>query len=208
MSDFTTPQESFWAGEFGDTYTDRNDGPRWIASNLSLFSRILTRTSRVGSVLELGANRGLNLQALNQLLPEAAFSAVEINEKAVQELRKFEWLEVQHASILDFKPVTKSELVFIKGVMIHLNPEVLPQVYQLMQDASARYICIIEYYNPSPVTVPYRGHTDRLFKRDFAGEMMRAHPGLKLVDYGFVYHGDLNFPQDDLTWFLLEKTNA
>lgn len=208
MSNFATPQESFWAGEFGDSYTDRNDGLRRVASDLSLFSRILTRTSQVSSVLELGANRGLNLQALKHLLPAAAFSAVEINEKAVQELRKFDWLDVIHASILDFKPTVQSDFVFIKGVLIHLNPEVLPQVYQLMQEASARYVCVVEYYNPSPVTIPYRGHSDRLFKRDFAGEMMHAHTGLRLVDYGFVYHGDLNFPQDDLTWFLMEKTKA
>lgn len=44
-----------------------------------------------------------------------------------------------------------------------------------------------------------------LFKRDFAGEMLEKYQDLQLVDYGFVYHGDANFPQDDLTWFLLEK---
>jgi spore coat polysaccharide biosynthesis protein SpsF len=25
------------------------------------------------------------------------------------------------------------------------------------------------------------------------------------VDYGFAYRRDPNFPQDDITWFLLEK---
>lgn len=207
MSTYRTEQESFWAGEFGDEYTDRNDGARRIASNLSLFSSILNRTSLVRSVMEFGANRGLNLQALKQLIPEAHISAIEINQKAVDELKKFDWLEVHHASILDFNPPIKSDLVFIKGVMIHLNPDVLPNVYQKLYNASSRYICIVEYYNPSPVTVSYRGHTDRLFKRDFAGEMLQSYPDLKLVDYGFVYHGDTNFPQDDLTWFLLEKSN-
>lgn len=208
MSNFKTPQESFWAGQFGDDYTDRNAGPLWIASNLALFSRILSRTGGVKSLVEFGANRGLNLLALRQLLPAARISAVEINAKAVEELRKLEWLAVEHASLLDYKPASLSDLVLIKGVMIHLNPDVLPGVYQMLHAASARYICIVEYYNPSPVSIPYRGHADRLFKRDFAGEMMRAHPGLKLVDYGFVYHGDPNFPQDDLTWFLLEKSTA
>jgi pseudaminic acid biosynthesis-associated methylase len=208
MKTYQTEQESFWAGEFGDEYTDRNDGPRWIASNLALFSRILTRTSAVDSVMEFGANRGLNLQALRQLLPIAKISAIEINEKAVKELNRFDWLKVHHASILDFNPPVKSDLVFIKGVMIHLNPDVLQSVYQKLYEASSRYVCIIEYYNPSPVTVPYRGHADRLFKRDFAGEMLQKYPDLKLVDYGFVYHGERNFPQDDLTWFLLEKINA
>jgi hypothetical protein len=31
------------------------------------------------------------------------------------------------------------------------------------------------------------------------------HPGLTLVDYGFAYHRDRAFPQDDINWFLLEK---
>ncbi|MCI0517514.1 MAG: hypothetical protein L0Y45_06760 [Woeseiaceae bacterium] len=207
MSSFSTPQEQFWAGQFGDDYTDRNTGARWVASNLALFSRILAATSGVRSVIEFGANRGLNLLALRQLLPDARLAAVEINGKAVEALRQFPWLEVSHSSILDFKPKATSDLVLVKGVLIHLNPDVLPGVYELLHAASARYVCIVEYYNPSPVTIPYRGHTDKLFKRDFAGEVLARYPDLKLLDYGFVYHGDANFPQDDLTWFLLEKSS-
>jgi spore coat polysaccharide biosynthesis protein SpsF len=95
--------------------------------------------------------------------------------------------------------------VLIKGVLIHINPDVLQKVYQNLYDASLKYICICEYYNPVPVTINYRGHVDRLFKRDFAGEIMDKFPDLKLVDYGFVWKRDNNFPQDDATWFLLEK---
>ena len=36
---------------------------------------------------------------------------------------------------------------------------------------------------------------------------MDQHPQFKLIDYGFIYHNDLNFPDDDITWFLMEKTN-
>jgi hypothetical protein len=64
---------------------------------------------------------------------------------------------------------------------------------------------LCEYYNPAPTTVSYRGHNERLFKRDFAGEIMDRHPEMQLVDYGFAYHRDPNFPQDDITWFLMEK---
>lgn len=206
MSGFSTPQEQFWAGQFGDDYTDRNTGPRWVASNLALFSRILTATAGIRSVIEFGANRGLNLLALRQLLPDARLSAVEINAKAVDALRQLPWLEVTHSSILDFKPAAAHDLVLVKGVLIHLNPEVLPDVYELLYASSARYVCIVEYYNPSPVTIAYRGHDDKLFKRDFAGEVLARYSDLKLLDYGFVYHGDANFPQDDLTWFLLEKS--
>ena len=34
---------------------------------------------------------------------------------------------------------------------------------------------------------------------------MDAYPELRLVNYGFAYHRDESFPQDDITWFLLEK---
>ncbi|NDB35890.1 MAG: pseudaminic acid biosynthesis-associated methylase, partial [Flavobacteriia bacterium] len=42
-------------------------------------------------------------------------------------------------------------------------------------------------------------------KRDFAGELLDTFPDLRLVDYGFAYKRDTSFPQDDITWFLLEK---
>jgi spore coat polysaccharide biosynthesis protein SpsF len=203
---YKTPQEEFWAGEFGNEYTERNAEAGWIASNTALFAKILAQTRGISSVLELGANRGLNLLALKQLLPEASFTGVEINRHAANELERHGFINVHHSSILEFTPAATSSLVLIKGVLIHLNPDVLDQVYELIVKASSRYICVAEYYNPTTVTINYRGHADRLFKRDFAGEIMARHPAVRLLDYGFAYHGDPNFPQDDLTWFLMEKT--
>jgi len=37
--------------------------------------------------------------------------------------------------------------------------------------------------------------------------MLDRHNNFSLLDYGFVYHRDNNFPLDDGTWFLLEKDN-
>ena len=65
----------------------------------------------------------------------------------------------------------------------------------------------MEYYSPTPVEIVYRGHSDRLFKRDFAGEMLDRFADLKLVDYGFDYHRDPVFSLGDINWFLLEKQN-
>jgi len=58
------------------------------------------------------------------------------------------------------------------------------------------------------VSIPYRGHSDKLFKRDFAGEILDQFSDLRLVDYGFVWHRDNLFPQDDISWFLLEKQSS
>jgi len=207
MTDFKTEQEHFWAGEFGDAYAARNQGANWVASNIALFSRILIRTVTVKSVIEFGANIGMNIVAMKQLLPEAAFSAVEINEKAAEHLRAIPDLTVYRKSLLEFVPDQKRDFVLVKGVLIHMNPETLPSIYDLLDRTSRRYVCIAEYYNPKPVEVEYRGHAGKLFKRDFAGEMLDRIPGLRLVDYGFTYHRDNNFPDDDITWFLLEKTD-
>jgi pseudaminic acid biosynthesis-associated methylase len=202
---FKTEQEQFWAGEFGNEYIQRNADAKIIAGNLNMFSQVLRSTTDIRSVIEFGANIGNNLKALAQLRPEAELSAIEINEKAVGILKENKKITVHHTSILDFTPQKKYDLVLIKGVLIHLAPEVLPQVYELLYRTSGAYICVAEYYNPSPIAIPYRGHTNKLFKRDFAGEMMDAFKDLELVSYGFGYHRDPNFPMDDITWFLLKK---
>ena len=205
MNKYKTEQENFWAGEFGNEYIDRNKGNEYAASNTALLSRILARTRSVSSVIEFGSNIGMNMIALERLLPYAKLSAIEINQKAVEHLKKLKGVKIYPGSIIEFQPDETRDFVLIKGVLIHSNPDELPKIYQNLYAASHRYICIIEYYNPSPVEVPYRGHMGRLFKRDFAGEMMDKYKDLKLIDYGFVYHRDPNFPQDDVNWFLLEK---
>lgn len=203
--DFKTAQEEFWAGDFGDEYSKRNVGEMATASNLSLFSKIFSRTADVKSIIEFGANIGLNLRALRQLLPKVSLTGIEINKSAAAELREWGGAEVLENSILDVELNRTWDFALIKGVLIHINPDYLDNVYERIAKASNRYICIAEYYNPVPVSVSYRGHNDRLFKRDFAGEMLDKFPSLRLIDYGFSYHRDPNFRQDDLTWFLLEK---
>lgn len=207
LQDFQTEQENFWSQEFGDEYTHRNQGKNSIAGNLALFSKIFARTQKVNSLIEFGANRGLNIEAIKLLLPEVKISAIEINNVAVEKLQKIGGgeIEIYHQSILDFNPIQIWNFVLIKGVLIHINPDYLEQVYDLLHQSSSRYICLVEYYNPAPVEIPYRGHQGKLFKRDFAGEILDRFKDLQLVDYGFVYHRDSHFPQDDLTWFLLEK---
>jgi len=204
---FVTEQEKFWSQGFGDEYTHRNQGDSLIARNLALFSKIFSHTQKINSLIEFGANRGLNIEAIKKLLPELEVSAVEINNLAVEELRKIEGmeLEIYPQSILDFNTIRVWDFVLIKGVLIHINPNCLEQVYDRLYESSERYICIVEYYNPTPVEITYRGHQGKLFKRDFAGEMLDRFKNLQLLDYGFVYHRDSHFPQDDLTWFLLEK---
>lgn len=205
-SDYVTPQEDFWAGEFGSEYIGRNDSQQLLASNLNFFTKALKQAGRVGSAIEFGANIGMNLRALQLLYPDVALHGVEINPDAAAQLRSCIGQDnVYEGSIFNYPVEQQVDLSLIKGVLIHINPDMLPVVYEKLYTASRRFVLVCEYYNPSPVAISYRGHADRLFKRDFAGEMMDKYPNLKVVDYGFAYRRDPAFPQDDITWFLMEK---
>ena len=81
-----TEQEKFWAGEFGTEYSDRNVGANILASNIALFADIFKRTPKLNSVIEFGANIGLNLRALDLLYPGQEQVAVEINEAAAKKI--------------------------------------------------------------------------------------------------------------------------
>jgi pseudaminic acid biosynthesis-associated methylase len=203
---FKTEQEVFWAGDFGTEYIRRNQGDALLASNLDFFAKALRGTRGIRSCIEFGANIGMNLKALNLLHPGIDAHAIEINAEAALQLGTVIPLaQVYNTSILDFAHTRQWDLALIKGVLIHINPDMLPQVYDKLVNSTGRYLMVAEYYNPSPVAIPYRGHSDRLFKRDFAGEIMERHPQMQLLDYGFAYRRDPNFPQDDITWFLMEK---
>lgn len=205
QANFKTEQESFWAGEFGDEYTFRNEGANMLAANAALFTKVLSRMGTPSSIIEFGCNQGMNLKALNVLLPDTKLTGVEINKTAAAKLEKDLGIKVHNTSILDFDATEKHDLAMIKGVLIHINPEELPTVYDKLYASSNEYIFVCEYYNPAPVAIPYRGHENKLFKRDFAGEMLERFGDLELVDYGFCYRRDPVFPMDDVTWFLMKK---
>lgn len=199
-----TPQSEFWSGKDGDNYISRNVSDSLHAANLKFFSDIFTSMGEVpSSVLELGANVGMNFKAISALAPEAALTGVEVNETAAKRLGEAGFNAIQ-TSIEDFETSESFDLTMTKGVLIHLNPESLPATYAKLYNCSKRWIVIGEYYSPSPVGVEYRGQRDLLFKRDFAGEMLDKYPDLSLHSYGFAYHRG-PFAQDDINWFVLRK---
>ena len=200
-------QEVFWAGEFGSKYINRNNSEELLASNILFFSRIFSSSLVYPErCLELGANIGMNIRALKQLLPKSSFTGVEINSDACEILEQ-SGCEVLNTSILELEIDAPFDLVFTKGVLIHQDPNDLPRIYQKMYSLASRWILIAEYYNPTPVALEYRGHANKLFKRDFAGEFLDIFSDVELKNYGFVYKGDDYGLNDDISWFLLEKQN-
>jgi len=203
---YKTEEEYFWAGEFGSGYIERNNSDQLVASNLKLFSDSLDKIYFINSVIEFGANIGLNLKALKLIYPEQQQYAIEINSDAVKVLpESIPVGNIFNDSILNYNSTIKAELALIKGVLIHINPLMLNDVYDKIYSSSSKYILMCEYYNPYPIEIDYRGHSGKLYKRDFAGEFLDRFSDVKLIDYGFTYRKDKSFTMDDLNWFLMSK---
>ena len=207
MDKYITQQENFWAGEFGNEYVSRSQGEEIINSNIDFFKKSLKKTEDIKTCIEFGSNIGLNIRALKKIYPDQEHHVIEINEKAVNHLKEFIPEDnIINDSIINFKPFKKWDLVLIKGVLIHINPEMLSKIYLALVNSCNKYLLINEYYNPKPVSIEYRGHTERLYKRDFAGEILDSFPEMKLVDYGFLYERDpIHKRVGSTNWFLLRK---
>ena len=193
------PQEKFWSGSFGDSYSRRNTGR--VENNIKFFKKALASVDSLSSVIEFGANIGENLQAITSIYNVSEVVGVEINELAINELKNH-CTQVFQGSLLEFYSDKRADLTFTKGVLIHINPKDLPRAYEKLFKFSKKYILIAEYFSTKPQAIEYRGHSGRLWKRDFCQDMMNLYPDLKLIDYGFSYHTD---GQDDLNFFLMEK---
>ncbi len=205
----SNPQADFWRGEFGDAYVERNlASSEVIQARLALWSEILSHTISAppASILEVGANLGVNLRAL-RLLSSARRLAVEPNEKARRLLVQEGVVAAADAqdglaSEIDF-PDGVADLGFTSGVLIHINPDQLPGSLKEIHRCSKRWIACIEYFSDKPETIPYRGHDDRLFKRDFGALWLDTFSDLRVVAYGFAWKRVTGL--DNLTWWLFEK---
>lgn len=174
---FTTEQEVFWAGEFGNEYMERNQGEVLLASNLNFYSKALRQVPGLESCIEFGANVGMDLHALNLLRSGIEQHAIGINANAAVKLREIlPPQNVYNAAILQHDVNRTFDLALIRGVLIHINPEGLATVYEKLHRSAGKYLVICEYFNPTPVTIEYRGYKDRLFKADFCGEMLDRYP--------------------------------
>ena len=190
----------FWAGDFGNNYVDR----KFEHSCINNFSKILiSNRISINSALEIGANIGLNLDAIKSIFPKSDTFGIEINARAFSMLNKKHdgWC----GSIYEWNSDKQYELTISTGVLIHQNPDLLPDFYAKLYKHSSKYILINEYFSPYPTEVKYRGHEGKLFKRDFAKEFWDLYPTARLIDYGFLWKHDNFLKSDDTNWFLFEK---
>ena len=201
-----TKQEIFWESDFGEKFHQRINTEQYLVSNINFFKKVLSYCDGIESITELGAGGGNNLKAIHKINNKIKLNAIEMFDGAYKLLRQVDFINSIKASIYDDFKIDQSDLVFTKTVLIHLKPEKLEIAYDKIYKLSNKYILVAEYFNPTPVTVNYRGHDDVLFKRDFAKEMLKKYD-LEIIKYGFVWAQDPKYPLDDINWFLLKKNN-
>jgi len=200
-------QEVFWSSHIGEAYRKENDSfssDIGVAAWDVMFSKI--SKDDIQSYLECGSNIGRNVGLLHRLIPHATANVVEINSESLQICRdRWNISSCYLGSISTAQFNQKFDLVFSCGVLIHVNPEDLLASMKSMFELSSRYVLIAEYFNRDPVSIPYRGAEQKLFKRDF-GKLFLENFDVNLVDYGFLW--SYIFEQggfDDVTFWLFEK---
>ena len=165
------------------------------------------RTDPPRSILEGGANIGLNLRALRHVTP-ADLYAVEPNAGAIGALIADGIIPAERAAraTLDAIPFDTGsvDLAFTSTVLIHVPDDTLEASLDELYRASRQYLLCIEYFAPEPTTVPYRGHDDLLFKRDYGGLWMDRFPDLRLVADGFFWKRTTGL--DNVNWWLFRKS--
>jgi pseudaminic acid biosynthesis-associated methylase len=206
-------QLNAWSGEFGGNYVSRNqataDAVEQRRKAFAVIFEHLAGANAPASILEAGSNIGINIHALAKLT-NATLHAVEPNQKALDELISSGVLPPERAlqGSLQSLPFDDDsiDLVFTSGVLIHVPDDALDRAVNEILRVSSRYVLTLEYFSPKPQTIPYHGHNDFLFKRDYGGLFLDACPELEYVAGGFFWKRVTGL--DDLNWWLFRKPQS
>jgi len=141
--------ESKWGSEFGTAYSDRNNPDR--SARQKIFANLLAPIiNEVNSVLEVGANKGHNLEVLKNQFGYDVYG-IEINKKSASK----SWLPITIGSAYKLPYCdNKFGLVFTAGVLIHLDNHL--KAMKEMYRVSKKYIINIEYFEDKKTVIPYR----------------------------------------------------
>jgi pseudaminic acid biosynthesis-associated methylase len=188
----STKQMEVWSGRFGEEYTARNvmdsEGTDALyqrtlgVTRSALNERFIGHLSRDTKILEVGTNIGRQLGLLQTQGYRQLFG-VELQWAAVEHAhRNLPLVNIVQGSAFDIPFRDRwFDVVFTAGVLIHLSPKDVEVALREIHRCSSRYIWGHEYWAPEWTEVPYRGHSELLWKTDYAQLYLQLFPDLKLV---------------------------
>ena len=193
--------EAIFRGEFEDAYVERNkDAP----NHRRPFWEQLLRRFPVASAVEVGCGVGPNLRWVVEQVPPSAVCGVDINQRALVELRRALPTVTAvrgRARALPFADGS-FDLVFTSGVLMHQTAATLPPVVRELARVSRRYLLCCEYAHGDEAEIPYRGMSQVLFKRDYAAAFAHIVPELHMAATGHLSRAE---GWDEVTWWMLER---
>lgn len=196
-----------WAGDFGNDYTKRHSLGANPHVREWLWEQLLPPNCE--SVLEVGANAGLNLEAIARSPRHctATLYACEPNDLARAELLSLNltsssFITADYADKLSF-PDHVAEVAITCGVLIHIPTDKLLASMREIHRCSARTIICAEYFAPSEEMIPYRGHNNALWRRDYGSLWLDNFPDLHCVQCLFAWKRITGL--DNLTIWVLQR---
>ena len=212
-------QEKFWSGDFGKSYTDRNSRSNmevdqaykaWYGVSRADMNEIfLGSFPRDIRILEVGCNTGMQLVSLQSMGFNSLYG-IELQDYAVQRAKEYsEGINIIQGSAFDI-PFKDNffDLVFTSGVLIHIAPNNLPEIFSEMHRCSKKYIWGFEYYAPKTTSINYRGNEGFLWKADYGKLICDQFKDVALTKhqlYPYITEGEKGNVD---AMYLLEKKNA
>ena len=139
------------ATDFWDSYTDKNQNKD--AKGIADFIYHVCLALNAKKVCEVGCNVGNNLQSFPN---DFIVQGLDINEHAIRLAEK------KYHHLFDVADITKTirddnqfDLVFTRGVMIHLTRPQVHEAIREMMRISKKYIFHLEYLGKDGESVPY-----------------------------------------------------
>ena len=186
-----TKQMEEWAGKFGEEYTDRNLMSLDELDQLYTDKFGISRTElnkeflddlKINRILEVGCNVGNQLLLLKKMGYPNLWG-IELQDYAVEIARKrTSGINIVKSSA--FEILYKDnyfDLVFTLGVLIHISPDDIDKALDEIYRCTKKYIWGTEYFSEEYTQVNYRGHSELLWKTNFAKLFLDRFPDLKLV---------------------------
>jgi len=209
----TTRQMREWEEKFGREYTDRNAlsiqemellyRERYGITRTEVNSKFIGQFDRDMKVLEVGSGIGNQLLCLKKAGFKSLYG-IELQPYAVElSKNRTTGINIIQGSAFDI-PFKDDffDLVFTSGLLIHIAPEDITAVLDEIHRCTEQYVWCFEYYSDIYTKIEYRGHTDLLWKTNFAKLFLDRFSDLRLLqEEHFKYRGSDNVD----TMFLLQK---
>lgn len=160
-----TPQLEVWTSKVGNDWTEKT---RVSPSSRTAAFRAILQSLPVKTILEVGCNKGWNLEALSSLNGYNLYG-VDPNQYAIDIGSFPPHAQVLMGSCFDIPlPDNSVDLVFTCGVMMHVTHDDLTKAVTELLRVTSKYLMLIEYYSTQEQEIPWHGLTNILWKRDYA----------------------------------------